>query len=128
MKKCCACNELKEVKFFYVDKSRPDGRFAKCKKCFQTGKKCKAGRPPIDGIEAKVPVYKEKTGRQDSWLEIRLVNTSKQDYVETYKFLKRIGYKLSESIHEQFCEKHGLTPTELQNHKNHFSPKDLGLT
>jgi hypothetical protein len=64
---------------------------------------------------------------KDSWSEIRLVNTSKNDYVETYEFLKRIGYKLDESIHEQFCSKHDLTPTEPQTFTHHYSTKDCGL-
>lgn len=125
MKKCCACGETKELKLFYVNNVLRDGHSARCKKCMRNKTLCRQGRP----IGSVKKVKETKTnGIKDSFVEIRLVNTRKEDYVETYKFLKRIGYKLDESIHEQFCEKHNLEPTEPQTFKHYFSVKDCGLS
>jgi hypothetical protein len=124
MKTCCACKETKELKLFYVNNVMKDGYYARCKKCMRLGKLCRQGRP----FGSTKPV-KETTGtnRKSGWEEIRLVNPRKEDYIDTYEFLKRIGYKMDESIHQQFCDKHDLKPKKSKPFKNHFSPKDCGM-
>jgi uncharacterized protein YpbB len=125
MKECCACKETKELKLFYKNNAIKGGYSARCKKCVRNNKLCRQGRP----IGSVKKVKETKTnGYKDSFIEIRLVNTRKEDYVETYKFLKRIGYKLDESIHEQFCKMHDLEPTPAKEFLHHFSPKDCGMT
>lgn len=125
MKKCCACGETKELKFYYKNKAVPGGYFQRCKKCMTNGILCRQGRPT--GMKYQVEGRKAKYDNS-SWQEIRLQNPTKKDYIETYMFLKKIGYKLDESIHEQFCDKFDLEPTEERTFKNHYSPKDCGLT
>lgn len=124
MKECCACKQTKELKLFYVNNVMKDGYSARCKRCYRENKLCRQGRP-VGSFKISKP--EKKNGIKDSFVEIRLVNTRKEDYIETYEFLKRIGYKLDESIHEQFCQKHDLQPTEPQEFKNYFSPKDCGM-
>jgi hypothetical protein len=123
MKICCACKKEKEMKYFYVNSRMRDGHFARCKTCFNQKKLCNRGRKNGEDVVERRCIKKYK----NSFLGLRLLNTSKQDYIETYKFLQRLGYNLSESIHEQFCEKHSLNSTEPQQFKNHFSTKDCGL-
>lgn len=124
MKKCCACEKTQELNKFYVNKSAKDGYHPRCKKCMSYGKLCKRGRP--EGT-AKPKKEIQKTSKYFGWEEIRLWNPTKQDYIETYEFLKKIGYKLDESIHEQFCEKYELKPKKGKPKKNHFSPNDCDL-
>lgn len=126
MKKCCACKETKELNLFYKNSQITDGYFARCKKCMTNGILCKQGRPT--GMKYNVEGRKPAKYDNSSWTEIRLVSPTKKDYMETYEFLKRIGYKLDESIHEQFCNKHDLEPTEPKEFKNYFSVKDCGLS
>lgn len=123
MKKCCSCEEVKDYKLFYVNNASPDGYFGKCKQCFIKGKNCSRGRKSLTEKE----LISLKYSRKESFNDIRLVRTSKLDYVETYRLLKKMGYSLSKSIHEQFCEKHGLTPTEPKEFNFYFSPEDLGM-
>lgn len=125
MKKCCACQQTKEYKLFYVNNHMKDGYYSRCKKCMSYGKLCRQGRPlgstkPIKETDGKV--------RKNGWEEIRLINPTKKDYIETYEFLKRIGYKLDESIHQQFCDKHDLKPKKAKVKKNYFSPDDCDMT
>lgn len=127
MKTCCGCRDTKELKLFYVNSAMKDGYSARCKKCYRNNVFCKMGRP-LNSTRTPEEITNSKSkAMKDSWLEIRLANTSKKDYVETYEFLKRIGYKLDESIHEQFCSKHDLTPTEPQTFTHHYSAKACGM-
>lgn len=128
MKICCACGKEKEYKNFNVDNSKKDGRYARCKMCVSNKKCCKRGRN--NGINIYDPDYKEYVLKKfNKPLEgLRLRNTSKEDYVYTYLFLQKIGYSLSESIHQQFCDKHGFETIEREEFRFYFSPKDCGLT
>jgi hypothetical protein len=129
MKICCACLKEKDFKNFYKHKTNEDGCTARCKMCYKEGTLCKSGRKKMEGTKVKKKSGKpdRSVGIKNSWNEIRLINTSKEDYVETYLFLKRIGYNLSESIHKQFCDKHGLEPIVGEEFSYYFSPKDCGL-
>lgn len=57
------------------------------------------------------------------------VKATKQDYYETFSFLKSIGYNLEEDIHKQFCEKYNLTPRKRSSrNKNIYNPKDFNFS
>jgi hypothetical protein len=115
-KLCGACNKVLKIKWFYTCKSCKDGYYARCKTCKK------------DGIKVYKGVKKPKpTGKYSN---LSLFCTKEEDWVDTFIFLKSIGYDLSETktIHEQFCEKYNLTPKKRTQEKSiQFSPKDLGL-
>ena len=129
MKICCACGKEKELTKFYRNTRMKDGHFARCKRCFVEKKLCRQGRPFKEDKDSEVNEQKKKTyNYKSSFLELRLVNTSKNDYEETYKLLEKLGYNVLESVHNQFCEKYGLTPSEPKIFKNYFSAEDCGMT
>ena len=114
---CCACKKEKELKSFYVNAYMKDGYEARCKIC----KKSK--------ILCRKKEY-VKRGRPQLKNQPQLWNVRKKDWIETYEFLKKIGYDLSsnKTIHEQFCEKHNIKPRKRMYEKSlQYSPKDLGL-
>ena len=93
------------------------GYEARCKMC----KKAKILCRKKEGIKRGRPKYLD--GPQ-------LLNVRKQDWIETYEFLKMIGYELSgdKTIHQQFCERYNLPPRKRMKEKSiQYSPKDLGL-
>lgn len=120
MKICCACNQPKELKQFYVSRNMIDGYFARCKNCYNNRKKCKPGRKSPYDIEVYVSDKCVK--------HIKLVKPSKEDYVESYNLLKKLGYDLSESIHKQFCDKYNLVESGPKEFPNYYSPKDLDMS
>jgi hypothetical protein len=59
---------------------------------------------------------------------MRFTNPLKRDYVESFIFLKAMGYSLDQDIHIQFCKKYGLTPNDpKKTFKNIFTVKDCDL-
>ena len=115
-KVCGACNKLLKIKWFYTCKTCRDGYYARCKTCKK------------DGIKIYKGVKKPKSTRNYSHLS--LFAPTKEDWVDTYMFLKGIGYEIREdkTIHEQFCEKYNLKPKKRTPEKSvQFSAKDLGL-
>jgi hypothetical protein len=113
MKICCACNKEKEIKSFYKSTLYKDGFENRCKICKQNCIKCRK------------PAVRKITKKRN---EPALWNVNKQDWVDTYEFLKTIGYCLTKNIHEQFCEKHNLTPKKRGYEKSViYSPQDLDL-
>ena len=49
--------------------------------------------------------------------------TDKEDYILMYEFLSTLGYK-GENIHNQFCQRWGLEPTE-RTELNEFNFNDI---
>lgn len=114
---CCSCEKEKTLNEFWRNRDTKSGYDGKCKYCRVKGYYCK-----------KKP--KKESGKPKNIEGPQLYNCSKQDWIETYEFLKNIGYDLSgeKTIHEQFCEKHNLTPRKRMREKSiQYSPKDLGL-
>jgi hypothetical protein len=102
-----------------VNRKTYDGYFAKCKICNYEKKNCRRGQTP--GANQKLKSQYEIFG-------LKLFKTTEKDYIETYDFLKKMGYDLSESIHTQFCNRYNLTPSSPKTFLHHHSPKDLGLS
>lgn len=114
---CKACNQVLKIKWFYPCKTCKDGYYARCKTCKKNGVKIYKGEK------------KPKATRNYSHLS--LFAPTKEDWTETYMFLKGIGYSLSgnKTIHEQFCEKYNLKPKKRTYEKSIcFTPEDLGLS
>ena len=109
---CKSCGIEKPIKKFHKTKGISDGYSARCTSCKYAG--------------IKIEKHKIKTGRpKDMILPFGFI--SEHDYKLTYEFLRRIGYSLDRSIHEQFCERHNLIPTTKKVFKDYYSPKDCGL-
>lgn len=106
-KLCKACNKVKSLKSFH----RTYGVLhARCKQCKLEGKKI--NRADID-----------RTDRSKNYF--RLNNTTKEDYIHTYRLLEAMGYDLKKDIHVQFCEKHDLNPREPKKpYTPYFSPQE----
>lgn len=117
-KNCCACKIDKPVSKFYKNKALKMGYDTKCKSCKMNGKLC---RKP-NNTQKQDPLRKKQFPY--------ITNTSREDWTDTYLFLRDIGYELREdlSIHEQFCLKYGFTPKKkVYETKKRFTPKELGL-
>lgn len=116
-KVCCYCGIEKPIKNYYVNNNLPSGFMPRCKVCFNNGNRCRKrkGTAKIMKRDGMAP---------------KLWNVRKSDWVDTFMFLKKIGYELSgdKTIHEQFCERHNLEPRGRMKEKSiQYSPKDLGL-
>jgi hypothetical protein len=123
MKQCCACLKEKTIDYFWKNKQIKSGYDNKCKVCKNSGKFCVVRRK-------KPKDKKNSVGRPARNNAPQLFNVKKSDWVETFLFLKEIGYDLSsdKSIHEQFCEKYNLKPRKRMYEKSiQYNPKDLGL-
>lgn len=112
-KLCCACKKEKTLKQFYKNKLFIDGYMSRCKSCRAQSIRC---------IERK-RIKNENNGR-----ELTLHGVTMNDYIETYKFLQKMGYSLDKDLHEQFCDRHNL-PTRKKPFERclKFTPKELGL-
>jgi hypothetical protein len=116
-KLCCACKKEKDIKSFYVNKYMPTGYDPRCKMCKQSKIRCRVA----NGEGKKSSVVKKRNSPQ-------LWNVGKQDWLDTYNFLEKIGYDLHTNIHEQFCSKHNLKPRERMWEKSiQYSPEELGM-
>lgn len=112
---CCGCGKEKDIKHFYKNALLPTGYEKRCKICKNSRVKCKKG-------------VGNKRGRPQLKNQPQLWNVRKKDWVDTYEFLKSIGYDLNKNIHEQFCEKHNLPTRKRMKEKSlQYSPQDLGL-
>lgn len=114
---CCYCGEEKPIKSFYVNNYLPSGFEPRCKICKNSKKKCRKKGTSGRGYKPEIDAPK-------------LWNVRKQDWVDTYNFLKKIGYDLSshKSIHQQFCEKYNLEPRKRMYEKSIiYTPDELGL-
>lgn len=119
-KTCCSCNKNKDIKDFYRNKLVKDGRMGKCKLCMSQGLSCRS----------QYKVKHERSGRPRKIDGPVMYNVAKEDWIEMYEFLSRIGYKLSgdKTIHEQFCERYNLRPRKRMYEKSiQYTPKDLGM-
>jgi hypothetical protein len=118
MKNCCACDIDKPVSSFYKNNNLRMGYDAKCKLCRRTGMLCRKA----NNKEKPEPVRKKEYPY--------ITSPTQDDWIETFSFLKDIGYELRDdlSIHEQFCIKYNLTPRKkVYDAKTRFTPKQLGL-
>ena len=116
---CCSCLKQKTIENFWKNTQIKGGRDNKCKMCKVQGKFC-----------VKKELKRPNAGRPKKSNAPQLFNVKKEDWVETFIFLKKIGYDLSghRTIHEQFCEKHHITPKNRTYEKSiQYTPKDLGL-
>ena len=96
----------------------PTGWEVRCKVCKKNKVSCRA------------KTDRSRAGRPKHRNSPQLWNVRKEDWIETYEFLKSIGYDLSgdKTIHEQFCERYNLEPRKRMYEKSiQYSPKDLGL-
>lgn len=119
MKQCCACQKEKTIDNFWKNNQLKGGYDNKCKFCKTQGKFC-----------VKKEKKRSSIGRPSNTTAPQLWNVRKKDWIETYEFLKKIGYDLSsdKTIHEQFCEKHNIKPRKRMYEKSiQYKPKDLGL-
>jgi|LakMenEpi03Aug12_release.lakeMendotaPanAssembly.Ray.scaffolds.fasta_scaffold110258_3 hypothetical protein len=103
-KLCRACNQVKVARSFH----RSNGVLhPRCKQCKLEGKKI--SRKLVDYSDRRKTYFK-------------LVKPTKDDYIETYTLLEKMGYDLKQDIHIQFCEKHNLEPhTPKKEFKPHIS-------
>ena len=109
---CRACE--KEKKITSYSRTPSGNRAGVCNLCRSLG----------ITIKNKKPSQKEPIKNTP----LQLGNPSQKDYEFLYKSLEKMGYNLSQDIHEQFCMKYGLTPNSpKQTFKNHYTQKDLGL-
>ena len=151
---CDTCKVEKIITAFSIS-GRNGYRNRRCKHCVtinanKTDKKvCRACdiEKPIDefpttsvnGLKASrcklcknnnilIPREKRDVYGKSNFSPQRLVNITKEDYKDTYIFLRdSLGYDLTShlSIHEQFCLKHNLTPhIPLNSFPEQFSIKD----
>jgi methylphosphotriester-DNA--protein-cysteine methyltransferase len=108
---CRACNIAKKLKSFQTLKS--GNKAGVCNLCKSQGKK-------IPKEHKSKPVIKN--------IALQLGFIRKEDYVEMYKAMEKMGYNLSKDLHEQFCKKYGLTPNKpKQKFNNYYTQKDCGL-
>lgn len=109
-KLCRACNEIKVARAFH----RVNGVLApRCKQCKIAGNLIP--RTTVD--------YTARTG-----MKLRLGKPTKNDYVETYELLQKMGYDLKKDIHTQFCERYNLKPRNPKKEfKSHISPEECGF-
>lgn len=112
---CCACNKEKPMSEFYRNIALKSGYMSKCKKCKITGISCRKKK------EKKI-IKRKSEG-------LFMFNTTKEDWIEMFQFLQKIGYSLETPIHEQFCLKYNLTPRKLPKRDKtiKYTPKELGL-
>ena len=117
---CKACLIERAVKNFVKSKAFPDGYESRCKICKRNGTKIVFEN---SGKWSK----KSKKIRNSEYI-LPFTNPLKRDYVESYIFLREMGYSLDQDIHIQFCNKYGLTPNDpKKTFKNHFTQKDCDL-
>ena len=112
VKKCIGCLKEKEVKFFHKNSSTKDGWQYRCKLCMR------------NGILKPKKVIKFLPGDD---IMLKLNSISKDDYINSFLLLEKMGYDPKINIHEQFCLKYGLNPKEKYYHKdaNYYSQEDL---
>lgn len=111
---CCACKKEKDWNSFYRNALMPSGWESRCKVCKNTRVSCRAKKSKVIKVQ-----YRDAP---------HLHYVKKEDWIDTYDFLKLIGYDLTKNIHEQFCIKYNLEPKERTKEKSiQYSPKDLGL-
>jgi hypothetical protein len=112
-KLCCACEKEKPVKQFYKCKLFIDGYMSRCKSCRAKHIRCN--------------LRKSRT-TNESYPELSLHGVSRNDFIQTFRFLEKIGYSLQENIHKQFCERHNLpTKKKIVEKGLRFTPEELGL-
>lgn len=107
-KVCPACNVEKPMIDFTTDHKKE--RVRRCKLCKSRGIKI----PP----EKKINTKGVKKGPMP-----RLANVTKEDYKNMYLLFSEVmGYDINSklSIHEQFCQRHNLTPNNPLNHFKEF--------
>jgi hypothetical protein len=96
---CRACGLTKGLKSFGVNNSLSSGYSSRCKLCV------------MDGVKIVRP-EKEPNLTPSERLSLNLAFITKEDYINTFKALRIMGYDLTSelNIHQQFCKKYGLTP------------------
>ena len=113
---CCSCKKEKELKAFYKNGYVSSGYDGRCKLCRKKNLKCRGNKERV------------KVGRPKLQNAPQLWNVRKEDWIETFEFLKSMGYDLSKNIHEQFCVRHNLEPRKRMYEKSiQYTPQDLGL-
>jgi hypothetical protein len=120
-KVCRACGKLKHITSFDISNT-PDGRTARCKICIKHGN--------------LIPKHLKNTGpkiERDKYVDNRdtsysMGRVTKETYKQMYEFLQQIGYDITKSIHQQFCDKYGLkTKRRYERNENKYSIEDLDL-
>lgn len=103
VKLCRACGIEKSIKSFGVNRHLPGGYNQRCKVCMSEGKFI----PPKEK-------YKNDSITPSDRLMLNLAFITKEDYINTFKALRMMGYDLEtpKTIHQQFCEKYGLEPSK----------------
>jgi len=110
----------KTIKNFNKNSSFSNGYESRCKTCKKDGK--------LIVFENSGKWSKKNQKIKRSNYMMRFTNPLKRDYVESFIFLRAMGYSLDQDIHIQFCKKYGLTPNvPKQTFKNYYTPKDCDL-
>lgn len=120
VKVCKACHVERTIRNFVKSKAFPDGYESRCKICKSNGTK-------IMFLNSGKWSKKNKKIRDSEYI-LPFTNPLKRDYVESYIFLREIGYSLDQDIHLQFCKKYNLEPIVRQKKSiSKYSPKDCDL-
>jgi hypothetical protein len=119
LKTCKACLIERPINNFEKSKDWSDGYQSRCKICKKNGTKI---------VFASDGKWAKKRNIKTNYRGLVITNPMKQDYIDTFMFLRDAGYNLKEDIHIQFCEKYGLTPNSPKKvFKKTYSQKDCGL-
>ena len=117
---CKVCFIEKTIKNFNKNSSFANGFESRCKTCKKDGK--------LIVFENSGKWSKKNQKIKRTSYMMRFTNPLKRDYVESFIFLKAMGYSLDQDIHIQFCKKYGLTPNDpKQTFQNNFTAKDCDL-
>lgn len=114
---CCACKKEKDITSFYRNAMMATGYESRCKFCKQSKNRCRAE----NGKDKRSDNGKKRNSPQ-------LWNVRREDWIDTFNFLEKIGYDLHTNIHEQFCSKYNLEPRPRMKEKSiQYSPEELGM-
>jgi hypothetical protein len=90
-RKCITCGKIKKLTSFNKNKKKGvDGYIPRCKICV------------ANNIHSTIEKEDKSPGP-------RLTKVSKNDYCNTYKLLRLMGYDITGDVHQQFAEKYDLS-------------------
>lgn len=106
-KRCTACNKIKSLKSFGINRQNKDGYHYRCKLCMNARNKMMRDAKKTTDLS-----------------HLRLTNVGLKDYVKAYQLLREIGYDINKPIHKQFCSKHKLEyKKRIKKSRNAYTKK-----